>query len=87
MGDKSKKPKWLKRIKDLLKSEHDSDVDELIKVLVRLENKAAKLHSELALETEHKEKERLSDKLDLISKYRRKGLQRLKELLDQDAKE
>ena len=82
MSDKAKKPKWLKRIKHLLKSDDKDDVEALIKVLTRLEEKAAKLHIELMETKNEQDRQKLNDKMELLIKYRRKGLNRLKELLD-----
>ncbi|MEJ2043547.1 MAG: hypothetical protein P8X74_08940 [Reinekea sp.] len=82
MSDNAKKPKWLKRIKYLLKSDDKDDVESLIKVLTRLEDKAEKLYADLMAAKDPQERQRINEKMELLIKYRRKGLNRLKELLD-----
>jgi hypothetical protein len=72
-----KKPKWLKRLKRLMKSEEDADREALEAALDKLKSKSENLEDKIKVAESDVEREYLVEKLALVNKHREKGLKRL----------
>lgn len=77
MADNSNKPKWLKRLKKLMKSEDEADHQALKEALEKLKLKANDLKGKIDDATTEQEREELIAKLELVNKHRKKGMKRL----------
>jgi sulfur relay (sulfurtransferase) DsrF/TusC family protein len=77
MADKTKKPKWLKRLKKLMKSQDESDRQALKESLEKLKLKANELKADIDAAESEAEREILMEKWALVNKHRKKGIKKL----------
>lgn len=75
MKDNKKKPKWLKKLRQLLKSTDEKDRDELEAVLEKLRRKTVELQERHAEASDDAEREKIEEKMELVAKHLHKGEQ------------
>jgi preprotein translocase subunit SecA len=77
MAEKQKKPKWLKKLKKLMKSADESDREALKETLEKLKYKANDLKTKIDAAESESEREYLMEKWALVNKHRKKGMKKL----------
>ncbi len=77
MAEQHDKPRWLKRLKKLMRSSDEKDREKLKETLEKLKYKANELKAQIDVADTEEEKERLTKKWALVNKHRKKGMKKL----------